>query len=264
MLIFSPEKLKACVSLASKMHDVSLEASDGNLQIMMAYLSPPGASALCPVYRIFYNGPEEKAKELAAPLYALEPMHAMGGVSKYTKTTEIPSYMEVPGFERYAASSAYMDYPLNETLILNVFEKFEQVVHKYGHHTHPSKCILDLRNYKKMASISSDATAYPGRFDNAWMIPDLQWDDPSMDLKMREEVTSITAYIREQSQQKKVATKIQDDGQRDVTAIYPNISAGGEEKAKSVFGSNLPKLQALKQKYDPEFMWNKWFPITPA
>ena len=80
----------------------------------------------------------------------------------------------------------------------------------------------------------------------------------------REEVTGITAYVREQLQQKKVPAEIQDDGQRDITAIYPNISAGGEEKAKSVFGPNLPRLQALKQKYDSEVMWNKWFPIMPA
>ena len=145
-----------------------------------------------------------------------------------------------------------------------VFEKLQQVVLKYMPHTRSSKCILDVRDYQKVASVPSDATAYSGRFDNAWMIPDLQWDDPSLDGQMREEVTAITAYVREQLQQKKIVAEVQEDGQRDVTAIYPNISARGEEKAKSVFGSNLPKLEQLKRRYDPELMWNKWFPITPA
>ena len=261
--MFTPDKLKACISLINRMHDISLEAGDGKLQIMFAYLAPPGAPGFCPGYVIWYNGPEEKAKSLIEPILALEPMHAMGGPCNYTKTTELPPGMEVPGYDRYAASSAHMDYPLDETLISSVCERFGQVVQKYGKSAQLSKCIVDIRNYEKVAAVSSAATAYSGRYNNAWMMPDLQWDDPSLDAKMRQEVTSITAYVREKLQEKRIAAEVQDDGQRDMTAIYPNISAGGEEKAKSVYGSNLPRLQVLKQEYDPECMWNKWFPITP-
>lgn len=252
------------MSLINKMHDISLEANDGRLQIMFALFSPPGAPGLCPTYVVFYNGPEEKAKALIEPILNLEPMHAMGGPCNYTKSTDPPPGTEVPGFDRYAASSACMDYPLDESLLLSVLERFQQVVQKYGKSLQPSKCIVDTRNYEKMASVSSAATAYSNRYNNAWIMPDLQWDDPSLDAKMREEVTAITAYVREKLQERKIPAEVQGDGQRDVTAIYPNISAGGEEKAKSVFGSNLPKLQMLKQKYDPECMWNKWFPIMPA
>ena len=262
--MFSPDKLEACVSLINKMHDVSLKDGDGRLQVMFAYVTPPGAPGLCPAWLAFYNGPENKAKALIEPILSLEPMHAMGGACNYTKTTETPPGMEPPGYDRYAASSAHMDYPLDETLILSICERFQQTVQKYGKTLQPSKCIVDIRNYEKVAAVPSPATAYSGRYNNAWIMPDLQWNDPSLDAKMREEVTAITAFAREKLQEKKIPSEIQNDGQRDVTAIYPNISAGGEEKAKSVFGSNLPKLQALKQKYDPECMWNKWFPITPA
>jgi hypothetical protein len=78
---------------------------------------------------------------------------------------------------------------------------------------------------------------------------------------MRSEVTGITRHVRERVREQKGGNL---NGPRDETAIYPNISAGGEEKAKSVFGPNLPRLQALKKKYDPDFIWNKWFPIVPA
>ncbi|KAF8060169.1 hypothetical protein FPV67DRAFT_1674133 [Lyophyllum atratum] len=36
------------------------------------------------------------------------------------------------------------------------------------------------------------------------------------------------------------------------------------DKAKAVFAENYPKLQAIKKRYDPENVFNKWFPITPA
>ncbi len=246
------------------MHEVSLLESNGKLQIMMLWITPPGAPGFCPAYAVFYNGPEDEAKKLIEPILSLEPMHTMGGPCNYTRSTEIPPGMVMHGYERYAASTVHMEYPVDESLILSVFERFQQVAQKYGEATKPSKCVLDIRNYEKVAAVPSSSTAYSGRHASAWILPDLQWNDPTLDAKMREEVTAMTAFVREKLQEKKVAAEVHDDGKPDVMAIYPNISVGGEEKAKSVFGPNLPRLQVLKQKYDPEIMWNKWFPITPA
>jgi FAD/FMN-containing dehydrogenase len=36
------------------------------------------------------------------------------------------------------------------------------------------------------------------------------------------------------------------------------------DRAKLAFGSNYPKLQQVKKKYDPESVFNRWFPIIPA
>lgn len=88
-LILTPDKLKACVSLVNKMHSISLQAGEGKLPVLMGYASTPGASALCPLYFVWYNGPEERTKELAAPIYALEPAHAIGGMSNYADTTQV-------------------------------------------------------------------------------------------------------------------------------------------------------------------------------
>lgn len=84
------------------------------------------------------------------------------------------------------------------------------------------------------------------------MIPDLQRSDPSIETKTREEVTAITAFIRERLHEKQIAgsrAKQWAEG-----TLLPDISAGGEEKAKSVYGTNVPNLQALNQKHDPECM----------
>lgn len=35
-------------------------------------------------------------------------------------------------------------------------------------------------------------------------------------------------------------------------------------KAELVFGENYPRLQQVKKRYDPDNIFNKWFPITPA
>ncbi|KAG6864200.1 hypothetical protein C0991_011625 [Blastosporella zonata] len=65
-------------------------------------------------------------------------------------------------------------------------------------------------------------------------------------------------------------------GQDDMTETeslgYSNYDAeavSGEkdsvpDKAKAVFADNYPRLQRIKKQYDPDNIFNKWFPITPA
>lgn len=37
-----------------------------------------------------------------------------------------------------------------------------------------------------------------------------------------------------------------------------------DEYARKVFGSNYPRLQEIKKKYDPKMVFNRWFAIQPA
>lgn len=262
MLLFPPDKLRACVSLANKLHTEAIEPANGKLQIMMILMSPPGAP-LSPGFIIFYDGPEEEARSLAKPVFDLDPIMAMGGMTSYAKCTVTPPGMALPGFDRHAASSAHMDYPIDEDLVLDIFARYSQTKEKYGSQIQPSVCVLDLRDYRKVASVPADATAYSARYNTALVVPSFLWQDPKLDQTMRSEASALTTYIREKLREAGVKAGVQADGQRDVTAIYANVS-GGAEKSKSVFGSNLPRLQALKKRYDPNLMWDKWYPITPA
>ena len=41
-------------------------------------------------------------------------------------------------------------------------------------------------------------------------------------------------------------------------------SASREDKAGLAFGENYQRLSEIKRVYDPEEVFNKWFPISPA
>ena len=39
--------------------------------------------------------------------------------------------------------------------------------------------------------------------------------------------------------------------------------AESSDKAKALFGDNFARLQAVKQRYDPDNVFNKWFAVKP-
>lgn len=42
------------------------------------------------------------------------------------------------------------------------------------------------------------------------------------------------------------------------------VSNSGLSKAQALFGGNYAKLREVKQKYDPEMIFSRWFAIPPA
>ena len=48
------------------------------------------------------------------------------------------------------------------------------------------------------------------------------------------------------------------------SSLDSDAPAETSNKAKALFGANYERLQELKQRYDPENVFNKWFAITPS
>lgn len=48
---------------------------------------------------------------------------------------------------------------------------------------------------------------------------------------------------------------------------YADVHSSDQENdhnTRKAYGPNYPRLQALKRKYDPEMIFNRWFRIKPA
>jgi FAD/FMN-containing dehydrogenase len=50
----------------------------------------------------------------------------------------------------------------------------------------------------------------------------------------------------------------------DGDASYVGDGESPFDKSKVAFGANYGRLQSVKKKYDPDQVFNRWFPIAPA
>ena len=164
-------------------------------------------------------------------------------------------------FDRWSSTSLHLNYPIDTDVLLAGIEMFLARINHYGDAFKNSSFIVDLRDYRKVASVPTSATAYANRYDAAIVIPGFRWDDPNLDQTAMQETKDIAAFMKKKLKDADKTTRVQHDGGREIESFYPNVSSG-TEKIESVYGSNMPRLKELKAKYDPDMMWNKWFPLT--
>ena len=126
---------------------------------------------------------------------------------------------------------------------------------KYGDAVAPSKIVMEIRSYGKSTSISVSAMAFALCRTAAMGAVEAQYDVSVSDAVMREEVKAITDKARDFMRKK----GLYPEG----TAMFNANISTGLEKITDMFGENLPRLRELK-KYDPNFVFNKWYPVTPA
>ncbi|KAF3906134.1 hypothetical protein ABW20_dc0100200 [Dactylellina cionopaga] len=263
--MFTPDKIEKAFSLMNTIHQDYILQSNGKFAVT-GFFSIMGGHPM-PGFLVYYDGPEEKAKKYVQPFYDLGPMTPPSavGMRPHSATTEWSQFKDMfpPQFNRLVGTSTQVDWPVSTDLLKKVVDLFKSKVDKHPERLGVSKLLFDLRDYRKIAEVPLDATAYANRRTGCLIGADIVWDDPSMDQEMFAEtkdfMNQVRQWIKESNEQKGIADVGAHVG---ATTLYALVS-DGEEKLVSVFGSNLPRMKELKGKYDPNMMWNKWYPVEP-
>ncbi|KAG8957291.1 hypothetical protein FRC03_010292, partial [Tulasnella sp. 419] len=124
-----------------------------------------------------------------------------------------------------------------------------------------SSIVVEFYYYDKMASVSSDATAYFQRRKDLILNINLTYPD-------RTQCVASEAKAHALRIKSIIDTKAY--GSQAPMCGYPlhadpySSATDSDEYSRALFGSNYPRLQQIKKMYDPNMMFNKWFPIQPA
>lgn len=210
-----------------------------------------------PAVIIFYDGPAEQARKLMAPAWELGPVADMVATHKYADITKPSPLIDGPAtHQNYSASNTLMFHPLNVELVETMIEKLDALHKTYGDAIGPSKVVLELRSYAKSSSVHPSATALVARRPAIAAVFEGQFSAEVSPSVMRAEIKSLMDNV-------KAAVKKEGSMKGDGAFINANI-ADGTEKVADMFGDNLPRLREIKKKYDPNFVFKKWYPIPPA
>lgn len=257
-MAFTPDKLHQYIELINSMYSI-VEGASGKLVVFMAFGKLPMMPSIHPFCLVFYDGSEEEARTLVAPLIELGPVHEKFNIVPYSKTTEPSPEMTGSPAQRYSTSNAELTLPIDADILKGLAEELGAFLEKHGAAAASSKAVLEVRSHAKSSSVPVSATALAGRHRALALILEAQYEDSLPDALMRQEVQGMILNVREKVKAKNEAAHRPDSG----VFINANISSG-TDKVTSMFGENLPKLRELKRKYDPNMVFNKWYPIEPA
>jgi FAD/FMN-containing dehydrogenase len=133
------------------------------------------------------------------------------------------------------------------------------LVTKIGPDAARSVCVFECFGDHSHLNIPRDSTAFANRGDWFNITVNPNWGQRvEFDEYGRNWARSLVDEWAEM--------EMKDDSVKDkVVGIkgYSNASLG-DDKSVMVFHENYPRLQALKKRYDPEMVFNKWYPIKPS
>ncbi|KAF3907141.1 hypothetical protein ABW21_db0205284 [Orbilia brochopaga] len=264
--MFPPNKLDDVIGLFNTIHLDYIMKSNGKFAANGFFAIRDGI--IMPGFLTYYDGPEEEAKKFVKPLEDLGPISPPSGgrMVPHSASTDWKQFatMFPPQFNRIVGTSTQVAYPVSPVVLKKTLELFQQKVALYPENLGVSKLILDLRDYTKIASVPLDATAYANRRTGMLIAVDFIWDDSKLDEIMMAEAKDFIGTIRQTIKETNEQNGITDvGGHVAATTLYPLLT-DGEEKLASVFGPNLQRMRELKRKYDPDVMWDKWYPVDPA
>ncbi|KAJ7596435.1 hypothetical protein C8J56DRAFT_816199 [Mycena floridula] len=228
------------------------EVSPKELVQQMCVVAPDGKPAV--LVCLFYNGSEAEGKLHFKKYLDLGPIINDAKEIPYETFGTLQNPHFKPG--RFAYSSATSVASLNYPITAEAHE----ILVKFAAETkiEPVLEYLILDN-KKTLEVPRDIMAFPRDKVILTVLLFLWYDDSS---------GKNNELARDMS--KKITTLLQQGQPTSASARLGYFNADGDATARddakvaAAFGSNYAKLQALKKKYDPEVVFNRWFPIVPA
>jgi len=215
-------------------------------------MKPDLQTAIAVMY--FYNGPPEEAKKAAKVLYDVGPMLEL-------PVPELP-FEQLNAQQNGADGGATRKYFKGLTIPKLTGEAIDEVFKTINKVITTLPTIYSIGGTFEfipkdaILAVPSDKMAFAGRSKGRELLLFTAYPDAESDSKFRDEVRELATNLRQVA---RITTG------RDARGyINYDPEPNDARDAEIVFGANYPRLRQLKRKYDPEMVFRKWFPITPA
>ncbi|TDL29768.1 FAD-binding domain-containing protein [Rickenella mellea] len=250
MLIFPPPAIDELVKGVHAWYEGV--PSEKEMVMMATTRGPDGNPGVIVVP--FYNGSEAEGRANFKWLLDLKPVVDMTREIPYEALNTLINEVNAGGRNVYMAATSW------RTPSLTSFKaNFEKMVEASADKTYEVIIAYELFNLAMLNSVRSDAMAFRSRGPQANVVIISYWENDTTEKlsKAREITNDLISNI----------TSSEIAPLENENSGYGNLQMDvnpSEEKKIALFGNNYPRLQQLKKKYDPDFVFKKWFPIVPA
>ncbi|KLO07481.1 FAD-binding domain-containing protein [Schizopora paradoxa] len=249
VLIFPPPLLDQLFKVVNKWWDSN--PTDKSAMFMVFAKGPPPERLPCAVVIPFHNGSEEEGREAFKFLLDLKPLdHSEEMPFELVNSLQNPN--ATPGQNVYFRAVTQTGvHPDVCAAAFKYIPEFSTSESRFA-------LIWELVPNKKINSVSNTAMAFNCRGPQFNVLCVCQWDtnDPESNKAARDKVFAATDMIASRDVDP-------DDSRGKSYGNYIGDEYVAVDRAKQLFGSNYPRLQQIKQKYDPDVVFSKWFSIVP-
>ncbi|KAI0029050.1 FAD-binding domain-containing protein [Vararia minispora EC-137] len=204
---------------------------------------------------LFFNGSEAEGRKYFKAFFDIGPVADMTKEIPYTDVNCINNMTFKHDINYYmkgvfASQLRPDDAVAIQKRIVEVFEKTRLTI----------TFVFELFPPQKAMSFGKDSTSFV-RWDGISTVAAAMWNVDDLTQKQEDVRQAVHEVCT-------IVTAANGDSASENTG-YGNYSALasfylGESKSAALFGEHYPRLQALKKKYDPEMVFNKWNAIVPA
>ncbi|KAG6889276.1 hypothetical protein C0992_005800 [Termitomyces sp. T32_za158] len=206
---------------------------------------------------LFYNGSEAEGRENFKAFLDLGPVADFTKEIPYEELNELQNQAVFHGQGIYMKGIAHRE-PRYE----NINKAFDHI-QKVSGPDFKANILFEYFTLAKISAVPTDSTAFR-RDPTASILVLVMWKEDTKENSDRaKSVAHELADLVVEGQHGVSPTQIMGYSNYDPEAVAEKKEIVSD-KAKAVFADNYPKLQEIKKRYDPDSIFNKWFPITPA
>lgn len=224
--------------------------NEGMFQI--ATVGPQGEPII--ILCLFYNGTEVEGRVNFKRFFDIEPIADRSREMLYEEVNTLQNDIA------YHGQGAYMKGASNRNAsaaaIAKAHEKVVEIVQTSGFKAY---LILEYLPLSNITSVPADATAFRREpTPNVLALTHWKENSPENTARARSVSGEILSLVTAAAPNQKLGYS-----NYDFDAVG-DINWTTSDKAKLVFAKNYPRLQKIKGRYDPDNVFNRWFPIIPV
>ncbi|KAL1914465.1 uncharacterized protein VTP21DRAFT_8848 [Calcarisporiella thermophila] len=215
---------------------------DPKANLMLIFAKPPPNFEPAPIILIWYDGAKEQAKQIFKEFYAINSTVDTTAEMDYATGNTVQDEMVNAGDYKYLSSA--VSPHLTPELIQNTYKHFVDFTNAVPS-TEKSAILFEPVFPGAFAGIKDTDSAYPHSKANHFILQVPRWTDVSQTESVREWMRKGDSILRQGNEDKPLYSNF---------AIY-------DEPIQNLFRGNLERLIQIKEKYDPDCLFNRGFVI---